>query len=352
MNVQTEKIFREIYRQFKKVNPGCDDKDKLDKVLNKIIGVGKYSSNPARVRAMEEMHGFCICCLDYKMFIPSQSALNLKKENLKFYADAFSEAEIIIPTYIPMNVLGPLSQEIIKVTDKEEKLKQGDMALAAMFPPSMLARLSIDHYSKFSDLSPCLVQIRETVEAYCLGFYRLSITSLLPCIEYAIRALGEKLGVAGDNEVAVSYLLGIYDSWMRYYIDGVVLKDYDWAPDCVRSKNLYLNFDERYQMVANSRDYIANHLYQNSIRDKGISQLNRHSILHGFMPEYHTKGNYLRLINVLNNLCFMLTLSGVPASLFLPEATDKTMRFIQNLLVMEVMGTKRAMYLDENSIER
>lgn len=352
MNIQIEKKFREIYRQFKKVNPRCEDNDKLDEVLDKVIGVGKYSSNPARVQAMEEMHGFCICCLGYKIFIPSQSALDLKKENLKYYAEAFSEAEVIIPTYIPMFIMGPLSQLITKVSDKEEKLKQGDKALIEMFPPPMLARLSVDLYSQFSDLEPCLVQIRETVEAYCLGFYRLAITALLPCIEHAIRALGARLGIAGDNEVGVSYLLGIYDRWMRFYIDDFILKDYDWAPDCVRSKKLYLNFDERYQIVANSRGYIEDHLYQNSVRDEGISQLNRHSILHGFMPEYHTKGNYLRLINVLNNLCYMLTLSGVPVSLLLPNATDKCMRFLGNLLVLGHMGTSRARHLDEHHIER
>lgn len=353
MNVQLEKMFGEVYRQFKRVNPGCDDNEKLNKVLDNVFGVGNYSSNPASVRAMEEMKGFCVCYSDYKIFIPCQSALDLKMENLKYYADAFSQAEIIIPAYMPMGVLGPLSKEIINSSDKEAKLKHGDMALTTMFPSAVLARLSVDHYSKFSDLDACLVQIRETVEAYCMGLYRLAITALLPCIEYAIRALGARLGVAGENEVAVTYLLGIYDSWMRYYIDGIVLKDYDWTPNAMRSKTLYLAFDERYQIVANSREYIANHLYQNSVRDSGISQLNRHSILHGFMPQYHTKGNYLRLINVLNNICVMLTFSGVPASLFLPENfTDKSFRFYHNLLALEYTGAQRAKHLDEYKIER
>ena len=179
MNVQLEKMFGEVYRQFKRVNPGCDDNEKLNKVLDNVFGVGNYSSNPASIRAMEEIKGFCVCYSDYKIFIPCQSALDLKMENLKYYADAFSQAEIIIPAYMPMGVLGPLSKEIIISSDKEAKLKHGDMALTTMFPSAVLARLSVDHYSKFSDLDACLVQIRETVEAYCMGLYRLAITALL-----------------------------------------------------------------------------------------------------------------------------------------------------------------------------
>lgn len=352
MHVEIENKFKEVYRLFKRINPACDDINKLIQVLDKILGVGNYVTNPDSVRAMEEMKGFSIFYLNNKIFIPSQSALDLKMENLLYYADAFSQAEIIIPTYMPMGVLGPLSKKIIEASSKEEKLKQGDRALAAMFPPQVLALLSTEHYSKFNDLFPCLIQIRETVEAYCMGLYRLAITSLLPVIEHAIRALGARLGLNSSNEVATSFLLGIYDKWMRNYIDDYVLRDYDWAPDSVRNRKLYLSFDERCQIVANSRDYIEKHLYQNSLRDDGISQLNRHTILHGFMPEYHSKGNYLRLINVLNNICFMLTISGVPVSLFLPEATEKCFEFYHNLLLMERVGMQRAMYLDEHEIER
>lgn len=353
MDVANDATFNSIYREFKRKNKSCKDIDVLINILNVEVGSGNYSVNPAKVHAGKEITGFCVSYMQKTFFLPSLDALNLSYKGIThYYGDSFNQAEIILPTYIPMGTLGPLSKVILEATDPGAKVIAGDQALTAMFPPNILALLSIEFYSIFPEIRECLIQIRETVEAYCLGLYRSSITTLLPCIEHAIRGLGKRLGINSPNEVGTTHLLSIYDEWLRYYIDKFVYRDYDWVHSSARSKSLFRNFDDRFQIVLNARQYVENHLYQNTQKYSGISMLNRHSILHGFMPEYYTKGNYLRLINLLNNLCFMMTFTGVSASLFLPDQTIRSESFGLNLLMLERTGLTRAEFLDSCGFKR
>ncbi|MDI6539959.1 hypothetical protein QMA77_23885 [Pantoea ananatis] len=352
MDVTNDVIFNTVYRKFKRRNSSCEDIDVLISVLDGEVGSGNYGVNPATVDAEEDINGFCVSYLNYRFFLPTIATLKPRYNGITCLGDSFNEAEIILPTYIQRMMLDKLSQSIIRAPSHEEKIIAGDRALTAMFPPQSLAVLCTELYSLFPVLEECLIQIRETVEAYCLGLYRSAISTLLPCIEHAIRGLGVRLGVNNPNEVGTAHLLSIYDEWLRYYIDKFVYRDYDWVHETARSKKFFATFDDRFQIVLNARQYVQNHLYQNSQKDNGLSMLNRHSILHGFMPKYHTMGNYLRLINLLNNLCFMMTFTGVHASLFFPQSTVRSMAFTVNLLTLEHAGLTRAKLLDSNAIGR
>ncbi|PNM14627.1 hypothetical protein A6J64_017690 [Yersinia enterocolitica] len=275
-----------------------------------------------------------------------------KNTLIKAMGETLNEAEIILPNYVSFGIISHHCAQINKAPTREMKILAGERSLTSMFPPEVLSLLVIEHYTKFPVLEKCLVQIRETTETYCLGLYRSAITTLLPCIESTIRALGIRLGIDEPENVGTQFLLSIYDAWLKFYINDYVYRDYDWKPIYISSKEFFSEFEERYQIALNGRNYIEKHLYQNTQNDTGISNLNRHSILHGFMTEYYTKGNYLRLINLLNNLCFMLTISGDPVSSFLPCDTVQSEAFLLNLAIFERTGMNRAIFLDKKNIER
>ncbi|MGK3138668.1 hypothetical protein ACCX84_23090 [Pantoea trifolii] len=352
MTLSTENTFRAVYRNFKNRNPSCDNIDILITVLNIELGIGGYSVTPSVITGIRDLNGFCVCYNNHKAFMPQRSVFNHPKTVFEYIGNILNEAEIITPNYIGYGVLGTLADGIKNASNKEDKLMLGERALTAMFPPEILSLLVTEHYPKFSALEQCIVQIRETTEAYCLGLYRSAITTLLPCIENAIRALGVQLNINQPENVGTQFFLSIYDAWLKYYIYDYMYRDYDWMPQSIRERKFFGGFDERFQIGLNGRNYFEKHLYQSSKKDIGLSKLNRHSILHGFMDEYHTKGNYLRLINLLNNICFMMTIAGESVSLFLPEKTEKYQAFYANLTVQERVGLNRAMFLDANSIAR
>lgn len=353
MQDDIDNIFRKIHRTFKRMNNKCDNIEILNSILNEQLGCGEFSVQPATItNCMTNLHGFCVYYKEYKAFIPQHEIYRSKNTLIKAMGETLNEAEIILPNYVSLGVISHHCGQINKAPSREMKILAGERSLTSMFPPEVLSLLVIEHYTKFPVLEKCLVQIRETTETYCLGLYRSAITTLLPCIESTIRSLGIRLGIDEPENVGTQFLLSIYDAWLKFYINDYVYRDYDWIPICICSKEFFSGFEERYQIALNGRNYIEKHLYQNTQSDTGISNLNRHSILHGFMTEYYTKGNYLRLINLLNNLCFMLTISGDPVSLFLPCDTVQSKAFLLNLSIFERTGMGRAILLDKQNILR
>ncbi|MGE4723128.1 hypothetical protein [Yersinia enterocolitica] len=353
MTPDLEKKVRDAFRQFKDSKKTETDIQPLMVILDRIFGSGHYSVNPATItNAMEHLNGYCISVQDNNIFFPKPSVFKIKDNTFISWGELLNEAETILPAYFSFGEIIPIVSAIHAADNQSEKIKRGNEALGKLFPPQTLALLSVDLYPKFSALSDSNVQIRETVEAYCLGHYRSAITTLLPCIEHAIKALGARLGIAEQENISSNFLLEIINKSLKNYISDYVYRDYDWFPQNIGNDDFFNKFDERYQIIANGRDYIKNHLYQNTGKYTGISQLNRHSILHGFMTKYHDQPNYLRLINLLNNICFMLTISGEAVSLMLREGTDSCLAFYRHLLCLERVGSARAKYLDKHGIHR
>ncbi len=353
MSNEIDNTFRKIHRIFKRKDHKCDNINILRTILCEQFGGAEYTVNPVTItNSMTDLNGFCIYYKNHKAFIPQTKVLGSEQTLISRIGHVLNDAEIILPNYFSFGLIGPFVKEISNEPNQEAKMALGEKVLTSMFTPETLSRLVTEHYTKFPALEKCLVQIRETTEAYCLGFYRSAITTLLPCIESTIRTLGVRLGIDQHENVGTQFLLSIYDGWLKFYINDYVYRDYDWKPMEVSSRTFFANFEERYQIALNGRNYIEKHLYQNSRNDTGLSNLNRHSILHGFMAEYYTKGNYLRLINLLNNLCFMLTISGDEVSLFLPENTLQSDKFYFNLQMLERAGLERAIFLDKSHIVR
>ncbi|MBS0857675.1 MULTISPECIES: hypothetical protein [unclassified Tatumella] len=349
---EVEKIFRKIHSQFKIRNPECNRIEMLTGVLDKYAGAGNYFVTPAVIMATEDIRGYCVVINNCRGFIPETAALALKSNLLVAIGAEFSAAEIILPLYFSMGEIEAHSADILTGTTREQKLELGNRALMTLLNIDALSRLATGHYPLYSTLESCHIQIRETVELYSLGYIRSAITTLLPCIEHAIRALGIKVGIKNPETVKTADLAEIYSAWFKFYINQVVFKDYDWKPQSVREISYFSGFDERIQIGSIGLNYFRNNLYQHSSSDDGISGLNRHSILHGFMPNYFTDANYLRLINFLNNICFMISFTGDNFSNFFPSQTSESKVFTRHLYKLQEIGAARARLLDEMEMTR
>lgn len=355
MNI-TEEVdskFRKSYRQYKRNKKHNQGITPLLNILDSILGVNQYTaSEETNQSAMHQLDGYVINYKNIIAFFPKPEVFDLKNTLLIKFGKTFNDAETILPPYIQLGFLSSTSKSIENEPDLIKKIEIMDNALSHVFDLEGLSCLAMELYPKFRALNSCSVQIRETVECYAMGHYRSAISTLLPCIENSIRELGKRLNIDEPENVGTNFLLNIIDESVKKYIHDLVYRNYNWVPLEAKTKDFFMQFDQRVQIIMNCKMYIKNHLYKNSTNYNGTSQLNRHSVLHGFMTNYHQRGNYLRLINLLNGICFMLTFSGESVSLFFPTSTEKSEKFTRILHIYNAVGIFRAKVLDDLEIER
>lgn len=344
---------RKAYRTFSKSKKAQLSIDELNKILILYLGADNFTSNIHKLRCCnDELSGYLIIFKNNRIFFPLTSAFEFKRDFIPIWGGVLNEAEVSFPPYINFGSLGEFIVKIKECHNEHDKVIIGNKALSTFFPPSALATLAINLYPKFTALADTHLQIKESIESYSMGHYRSAITTLIPCIENAIRELGKRHGLNEPSNVGTAFLIKIINKSMLAHIQGFILRDFDWYPQQIASVSFFGKFEERIQMMMNFKSYIENHLYQVTQNYSGRSNLNRHSIVHGFTSNYHSRENYLRLINVLNSVCFMLTFSGEHVSLFFPNETLDSSKLSLLLSILERTGIERARFLDENSILR
>jgi hypothetical protein len=67
-------------------------------------------------------------------------------------------------------------------------------------------------------------------------------------------------------------------------------------------------YGERLVMLEASRDFVRNELLENTNRYAGHNEFNRLGILHGLLEDFGQDINFLRLITLLDLLCFSIGL--------------------------------------------
>ena len=76
-------------------------------------------------------------------------------------------------------------------------------------------------------------------------------------------------------------------------------------------------------MLEAFRDFVRDRLLQNTKRFVGLNEFNRHGILHGLFDDFGQAINFLRLITLLDLLCFCIGMTeGV--SMFAPGTSPES----------------------------
>ena len=83
-------------------------------------------------------------------------------------------------------------------------------------------------------------------------------------------------------------------------------------------------YGERLVVLEAFRDFVRDRLLQNTAHYAGLNEFNRHGILHGLFEDYGQAINFLRLITLLDLLCFSIGLIHGGVSMFGPPPTAES----------------------------
>jgi hypothetical protein len=160
-------------------------------------------------------------------------------------------------------------------------------------------------YNKAIYVADFKAQISEAIEAWHTGLHYAAVATLIPVLEGIVR----KIAKEGDRDI------GNGTKKLIDELDELIAKE-DQSP---------YRFDERIVMLTGLRDFFSERLLKRTVDYNGLDQLNRHGILHGIFEEYGAVVNFLRLITLLDLLCFAIVLAH-GGSCFAPDRTPKSKR--------------------------
>lgn len=176
--------------------------------------------------------------------------------------------------------------------------------LAGAYTAQYLAAMYLDRYSRISYVKDFSRQIDESIRTYFCGYTFNAVTGLLPVIEGIIRKMA-----AGQNR-------DIGQGTKRLNDELHALVD--------RELQSPAGYGERLVLLEAFRDFVRDRLLQNTDRYVGLNEFNRHGILHGIFEDFGQAVNFLRLITLLDLLCFSIGLIGGGVSMFAPAPTPES----------------------------
>jgi hypothetical protein len=226
------------------------------------------------------------------------------REYATWLADAFKEVDWPIPPYLQLGgFLSPLAKAIRDAATQDAKLAVIRDRLTGAYSADYLASMYLDRYSKIPHVRDFARQIDESIRTYFCGYTFNAVTGLLPVIEGTIR----KMATSHNRDV------GQGTRKLNDELQALVDRE-EQSPHC---------YGERLVMLEAFRDFVRDRLLQNTDRYVGLDEFNRHGILHGIFENFGQDINFLRLITLLDLLCFSIGLiEGV--SMFAPAPTPES----------------------------
>jgi len=229
------------------------------------------------------------------------SDANTNREYAQYLADAFKEVDWPIPPYLPLgDFLSPLAAAIRRAPTQDAKLAIVRERLAGAYTGDYLAAMYLERYSKILHVRDFARQVDQSIRTYFCGYTFNAVTGLLPVIEGIIR----KIAVSQSRDV------GPGTKALNVELQALVDRE-------IQSQHCY---GERLVMLEAFRDFVRDRLLESTKRFVGLNEFNRHGILHGLFDDFGQAINFLRLITLLDLLCFCIGMTeGV--SMFAPPST-------------------------------
>jgi hypothetical protein len=213
----------------------------------------------------------------------------------------------VLPAYLPadgiLTIAAMLEQE--PVSKREEFL---EWVLPGLYDEDRLASMLLGLYNKAIYICDFKVQIAEAVEAWHAGLHHAAVATMIPVLEGIIR----KVAKGGSRDIG-SGTKKLIDE-----LDELIAKE-DRSPH---------RYGERIVMLTGLRDFFAERLLKKTDDYDGLDQLNRHGILHGIFEKYGAAVNFLRLITLLDLLCFAMVLAH-GGSCFAPDRTPESQKLAE-----------------------
>ncbi len=229
---------------------------------------------------------------------------DLNKEFAQWLADAFKEVDWPIPAYLQLGgFLSPLAKAI-KDAPQEKKLEVVHDHLLQAYSPGYLASMFLERYSKVVYVRDFSRQIDDSLRTYFCGYTYNAVTGLLPVVEGIIRKMAKR-----QNRDVGSGTYGI-----KLELQALVDRE-KTSPYC---------YGERLVMLEAFRDFMNGKLFERTDRYDGFNEFNRHGILHGIFEDFGQDINFLRLVTLLDLLCFSIGLIEGGVSMFAPAESPES----------------------------
>jgi hypothetical protein len=233
------------------------------------------------------------------------SDISTNREFAEYLASAFKQVDWPIPPYLSLGFLSPLAKAI-KDAPQGAKLAIMRENLAGVYTAGYLAGMYLDRYSRIPYVKDFARQIDESIRTYFCGYTFNAVTGLLPVIEGIIR----KMASGQNRDVALG------TKKLNDELQALVGRELQ-SP---------AGYGERLVVLESFRDFVRDSLLQNTDRYVGLNEFNRHGILHGIFEDFGQAVNFLRLITLLDLLCFSIGLIGGGVSMFAPAPTPESSR--------------------------
>jgi hypothetical protein len=243
--------------------------------------------------------------------MPSNALTN--SEYAMWLANAFKEVDWPIPPYLRLGFLSPLARAI-KDAPVGAKLAIVCEHLGHAYSPRYLASMFLGRYSTIPHIRDYSRQIDQSIRTYFCGYIFNAVTGLLPVVEGIIRKMAtrQNRNVGSGTRGLIPELQALVDREKQ-------------SPSC---------YGERLVMLEAFRDFVQNRLLENTNRFAGHNQFNRHGILHGIFEDFGQDINFLRLITLLDLLCFSIGLmEGV--SMFAPGDSPESLALAAQYLELQ-----------------
>lgn len=201
-------------------------------------------------------------------------------------AAAFKDADWLIPAYISIGYLLRLGEKI-ESASPNDKRRVLERELVLLYDARYLSRMLLGLYVKIKFVRDFKTQISDSIEASFSGLDNAAVATMIPVLEGVVR----KIAVAAQRDVGsgTQKLIGEFDRVLALEND---------SPN---------RLEEKVIMLQAIRDYFADRILISTYYYSGIDELNRHGILHGIFERYGTKFNFLRLITILELLCYIIS---------------------------------------------
>jgi hypothetical protein len=240
--------------------------------------------------------------------------VSTNREHAQYLANAFKEVDWPIPPYLQLGgFLSPLAKAIKDAATADAKLTIVRERLSGAYNAGYLADMYLDRYSKIPHVRDFARQIDESIRTYFCGYTFNAVTGMLPVIEGIIR------------KMATSHNRDIGQGTRKLNDELQALVD--------REEQSPHSYGERLVMLEAFRDFVRDRLLQNTDRYVGLDEFNRHGILHGIFENFGQDINFLRLITLLDLLCFSIGLiEGVSMFAPAPNAESANLAGVYNAL--------------------
>jgi hypothetical protein len=233
--------------------------------------------------------------------MPTKPASEKPADGIDRLAAIFRSVDWVVPPYIPLGVLSYCAA-IIEQAPEVQKQAELETALRAIYDERHFASFLLGLYTHTRHVRDFKAQIEEAITAWFMGLYHAAVATVVPVLEGVIRKIAQE----SQREVGNGTKKVIAE------LDELISKE-DRSPH---------RFEERIVMLTGLRDFFAERLLIRTDDYDGLDQLNRHGILHGIFEQYGNAVNFLRLITLLELLCFAMVLAHGGSS-FAPANTPE-----------------------------